>query len=281
VSAPLNRVPEETGSDEMVFGTHRSRLALAMERAAAPADQVTFAESEATFTRYRQSGGLDNPYGAGLEAYEPNTLILDQYAQAYGASQQSKLEEAGEETLTVDFTSQPIAAGGQVGKMIDAAMDLARRAVPYVWGGTTRNGVDCSGLIFYAAQAAGIPLQRYRAVDYGRMGVEVGPEAARPGDIVYYDHPNTDTDHVGIYIGGGKVIQAPQTGDHVRVTSVGNFTSIRRIFDDNLFGAMTTPGGDLVTAYNGRSYSPWMRAPATVDPGVITRTGGAGRARAF
>lgn len=222
-------------------------------------------------TRFsRQSMGVPNPYGRGLRAFEPNNVIFNAYAQAAGEADASKaLEDAaapaaikipGVESVLGDAT-------GKVGGAVQAAMALAQRAVPYVWGGVGPNGVDCSGLIAYAFRAAGIDMPRYRAVDYGRMGVAVSAQDARPGDIIYYDNPG-DVDHVGLYIGNGLMVQAPQTGDHVRVTAIGRPTSIRRIYDDGAFGQVATPAGGVTVAYNGRVFTPASNAPVTPATGV-------------
>lgn len=162
-----------------------------------------------------------------------------------------------------------VEASGRMGTFVSAAMNLASRRVPYVWGGTTASGVDCSGLIYYAARAAGITdWKRYRAVDYGRMGTSVSLSQARSGDIVYYDNPNSDTDHVGIYIGNGRMVQAPQSGDVVRVTGVGRYTSIRRIFNDGAFSAGATPAGPA-PMYNGRSFDPYSSAARVRAAGAV------------
>lgn len=268
--------------DGMVFGTPRSRLAMAVENAGEPEDEYTFDESDDSLSYLR---GLENPYGSGLSAYEPNTVLWDGgYRNAYNAVERSKRDEAARatSTTTVDFSKgTPLGdATGQLGAAINAAMDLANRRVPYVWGGTSRTGVDCSGLIQYAFRAAGIKLDgkewpRFRAIDYGKMGQEVTLGEARAGDLVYIDNANTTTDHVGIYLGNGKMVQAPQTGDVVRVTNIGKYTSIRRVVDDGAFVQVATPEGGSYYQYGSQSTT-WADAAVTSTPApaTIRRTGG-------
>ena len=84
--------------------------------------------------------------------------------------------------------------------------------VPYVYGGTTPGvGLDCSGLVQYCHAVAGISLPRTSAAQGGSGVAVTDPQ---PGDIVCY------SGHVGIYIGNGQMIHAPQTGDVVKIADV-------------------------------------------------------------
>ncbi len=92
------------------------------------------------------------------------------------------------------------------------------QGVPYLWGGTSPNGFDCSGFVQYVYKnAAGIELPRDT---YGQIGAgpRVSQDQLQPGDLVF---PHTG--HVGIYIGGGQMIHAPRTGDVVKISSVWKF----------------------------------------------------------
>lgn len=112
----------------------------------------------------------------------------------------------------------------------DRVVEYARLQIgdPYVWGAEGPNGFDCSGLIYAAYKAAGLNVSRTVARELGKQGTAVPLAQARPGDVVYFDNPGT-VDHVGIYIGGGQMIDAPTTGQKVAVRSIRNPTSIRRM----------------------------------------------------
>lgn len=100
---------------------------------------------------------------------------------------------------------------------------------PYVWGGTTPNGFDCSGFVQYVYAQAGISIPR---VTTGQeyAGVDVTGQELQPGDLVFWGSRGA-TYHVGMYIGDGQYVHSPQTGDVVRIAKLNGYSVARRIMN--------------------------------------------------
>lgn len=131
----------------------------------------------------------------------------------------------------------------------------SKKGDPYVWGATGPDRFDCSGLVYAAYKAAGFPVARTTAANLGKSGAEISLGDAVPGDVVYFNEPGA-TDHVGIYIGNGQMIDAPHTGATVEVDSIVGYTSIRDLTPDGAGGngslsqGVATTAGQLAAAVN-------------------------------
>lgn len=93
--------------------------------------------------------------------------------------------------------------------------------VPYVWGGTSPKGFDCSGLVQYVFAQNGQQLPR-TSQEQSKLGKDVALKDLQPTDLLFWGGVGT-AHHVAIYIGNGYFIQAPQPGDHVRVTKLTDY----------------------------------------------------------
>jgi cell wall-associated NlpC family hydrolase len=112
--------------------------------------------------------------------------------------------------------------------VVGVAMSML--GTPYVWGGSSPGGFDCSGLVMWAYAQVGVSLPHSSYAQF-TYGVPVSRDQLQPGDLVFFD----GLGHVGIYIGGDQFVHAPHTGDVVKISSLSedwyssNFVGARRI----------------------------------------------------
>ena len=113
-----------------------------------------------------------------------------------------------------------------------SAASIAARylGVPYVWGGASPSGFDCSGLVMYVYAQLGVSLPHY-TVSQWNATIPIPTSALAPGDLVFFD----GLSHVGIYIGNGQFIHAPHTGTVVQIGSLSGYWA------EHLDGARRVP----------------------------------------
>lgn len=167
---------------------------------------------------YLAASGAPGDYRAALWAYNHSNAYADEvlaWAERYRGA---------------------VAVAGSGAGAIAARAALAWLGTPYSWGGGTLAGpslgfcnqagcsglhtvgFDCSGLTRYAWAQAGVVLPRV-TYEQWRAGVPVrDPRELQPGDLVFF----SDLDHVGLYIGGGRMVNAPATGEVVRIEDIGS-----------------------------------------------------------
>jgi cell wall-associated NlpC family hydrolase len=99
---------------------------------------------------------------------------------------------------------------------------LSRVGMPYVWGAAGPRAFDCSGLVQWSFAQAGVVMPRV-AADQALTGPSVPVKDLQPGDLLFYHTDPTAPDyisHVAIYLGGGKMEQAPEPGENVEIVPV-------------------------------------------------------------
>jgi cell wall-associated NlpC family hydrolase len=160
-----------------------------------------------------------------VEAAQQRQLAAAAQARLAGGGQASLPVAVGVSASTPEGSTvaPPNAHGGVVG------IAMRYLGVPYVWGGSSPRGFDCSGLVAYVFSQIGVSLPHSSYAMFG-MGTSVSIGELQPGDLVFF----TGASHMGIYIGGGQFIHAPHTGDVVKISSMSgyyssNFAGARRI----------------------------------------------------
>src|SRR5205085_10543202 len=112
--------------------------------------------------------------------------------------------------LAASYAGLALSPSGAAAKAVAFALD--QLGTPYRWGGEGDGGFDCSGLVQAAYAAAGVRLPRVAQAQFA-AGPPVAPGAPLvPGDLVFFGASTSNVSHVGLYLGDGVMVDAPQVG---------------------------------------------------------------------
>jgi cell wall-associated NlpC family hydrolase len=146
---------------------------------------------------------------------------LEAQAAARKAAAQQAQATAPPPTSTTGVAAPPVSvpvANPGVGHPQAASIALQYLGVPYVWGGASPSGFDCSGLVMYVYGRLGISLPHYTVAQWSATE-PISMSQIQPGDLVFFD----GLGHVGIYIGNGQFVHAPHTGTVVQIASLSGY----------------------------------------------------------
>ncbi|MGG3467417.1 NlpC/P60 family protein [Neobacillus pocheonensis] len=231
----LKAAEEKLNNEYNQLKSDQAELASEQKNIAADKQEIAKELADAKSTLQNQQNQLAEQ--KAQEEAARQALLAQQRAQqaqkAQQAQQKAKPQTSVNQT-TVNKPSKskpsaveaPPASTGSASAVIAYAKQFL--GTPYVWGGSTPSGFDCSGFTSYVFRnAAGINLPRVSR-DQQNVGTRISPSQVQPGDLVFRGNPAY---HVGIYIGGGQYIHAPQTGDVVKIAAYNpsKFSSAARI----------------------------------------------------
>jgi cell wall-associated NlpC family hydrolase len=217
---------------EAVANLHTAEVQLnAAEANLANQDDQAQAQANAAAQAKAAAQAQQNQLNATLGQVKGQIGVLVAQEQAAAARAQTARTQA---VLANGATFPPPPPAGGAGTAVVAAE--SQLGVPYVWGGTSPKGTpgdpsggfDCSGLVMYAWGQAGVSLPHFSGAQFDDMA-PVPVSSMQAGDVLFYG-PGGD-EHEAMYVGGGEMIEAPETGEVVHITPVrlgGSFVGVRR-----------------------------------------------------
>ena len=218
-------------ADSVVAGVFRSEASAALKARKADVRQAAALKTaiEAAVTRQLAAVKTTKSATSQLSRLLQSAKITEQSlasqreavlaAQAAAAAGQDTAPVASSPGRAISFPGSP--ASSQQGN-VAADWALSQIGRPYQWGGAGSYTYDCSGLTMVAWAQAGVFLLHYTGYQW-EEGVHVPLDDLQRGDLLFYATDNSDPatiHHVGIYIGGGDMVDAPYTGVDVRIDSI-------------------------------------------------------------
>jgi cell wall-associated NlpC family hydrolase len=196
-----------------------------------PADAIAGA------AKYLLQHGVQTDVSAAIFAYNHAQFYVhdvENFAATYasgGFSVPAAAAGVAGTTVSCVQTADTVISGSVAvpNQAVSTAISYAEQQIskPYLWGGTGPDAFDCSGLVMTAYQAVGVTIPRTSQEQWA-WGPKIQPGHEEPGDLVFFagsDGTTTSPGHVGLVIGGGKMIEAYATGYPIRIVTYGTASS--------------------------------------------------------
>jgi peptidoglycan DL-endopeptidase CwlO len=208
--------------NQLQSAQNQAQAALDAAASARRTAQATVADQQATLARVKGEIGSLVAQRQAAQAAASHAAYLarvERAAAVAAAAATAPANSSVQSSSTQPTATLPIlpAAGGAAAALAAAQSQLG---VPYAWGGESPGvGFDCSGLVQWSWRQAGVDLPRTAAAQYDAVA-HIPLSDLQPGDLVFWGYGGID--HVGMYVGGGSVINAPDTGSVVSVMAIWN-----------------------------------------------------------
>jgi cell wall-associated NlpC family hydrolase len=194
-----------------------NRVELTQERGLLAAEQV-----QAQVNANAASAALNNANALQASIKQARSQVEGQISSYYNAIAAAAAAASARAVTTATATPPAPGTAPPPSTVGEAAVQAAESylgppATWYQWGGASRSGVDCSGLVMLAYQAVGVSLPHYSGGQFDDT-VRVPLSDIQPGDLLFYGY-NGD-EHVAMYVGNGQMIEAPETGYQVHITPI-------------------------------------------------------------
>ena len=190
-----------------------------LEAEAAAELEVEWEETEESYEYQEEYDDFEE------EAYYEESYEEPEYEETYEEEDsyvEDSYDDSSYEEPEISYSGESSANGLAIMNMA-----LTYQGVPYVWGGHSPSGFDCSGLIYYCAMQNGISIPRCADTQYFEgNGYHVDYEQLMPGDLVFFSSDSSyDIEHVGIYIGGNQFVHASSGAGYVTISTIADYYS--------------------------------------------------------
>ena len=204
-AASLDRIASGQNAQLAAAATARHRLSTVQAEAAHErAAQAAVAKAMA-----KQKASIENALAEQQRLF--SSLKADQQRQLRAAQRRAAAAARASRSRNYDFPTYNGPASGRAAVAVQEAYN--KLGSPYEWGAAGPSRFDCSGLTMWSWGKAGVSLPHSSQAQYS-SGPHVSRSDLQPGDLVFFGSP---IHHVGIYIGGGRMISAPHSGDVVKI----------------------------------------------------------------
>nr|WP_225870352.1 C40 family peptidase [Lactiplantibacillus plantarum] len=193
---------------------------------ASPASATSTSSTTATSTARQASGTAASAASTTSTASQSSSAATSSSttSQSSSSAATSSASNTASSTATTNSSSTTTSSTSDLatGSVTGLALKLASANIPYVWGGASLSGMDCSGLVSYVYQhAAGITLPHSTVAQESYVTTHSVADA-QPGDILFWGSRGS-TYHDAIYIGNNQYVAAPTEGQNVQVQTISSY----------------------------------------------------------